>query len=131
MSDVLPRFDPESRATRLRLELDNPNLELQPDMFVDVELGLRRPPALTVPSDAILDSGLQHIVFVATGEDRFVPRSVRTGWRSADRVAITHGLSEGDRVVISGQFLMNAESRLHARADRERIESSAVAGARR
>ena len=62
MSNVLPQFDPQSRTLKTRFELDNPGSVLLPDMFVDAELHIDRPAAITVPADAVIDSGLRKIV---------------------------------------------------------------------
>ena len=92
VSKVLPQFDANSRTLKVRLELDNPGYVLRPDMFVDVEFPVTLPPALTVPADAILDSGLRKTVFVDRGNGFFEPREVETGWRLGNRVEITKGL---------------------------------------
>ena len=112
VSKVLPQFDPVSRTLKVRLELDNPGYVLRPDMFVDVEFPVTLPPALTVPSDAVLDSGLKKTVFVDRGNGFFEPRQVETGWRFGDRVEITKGLMAGEQIVISGNFLIDSESRM-------------------
>ena len=101
MSDALPQFDPQSRTLKTRFELDNPGYVLQPDMFVDVEFDADMPEAITVPADAVFDSGLRKTVFVDRGNGYFEPRRVETGWRVGDRVEILKGLMEGERVVIS------------------------------
>jgi RND family efflux transporter MFP subunit len=116
VAKVLPQFDPNSRTLQVRLELDNPGYVLRPDMFVDVEFPVTLPPALTVPADAILDSGLRKTVFVDRGNGFFEPRQVETGWRHGDRVEITKGLEPGERIVISGTFLVDSESRLEMAA---------------
>ena len=67
VAPVPPRFDPGSRTLKVRLEADNPGFLLRPDMFVDVELPIALPPAITVPADAFLDSGLEKTVFVDRG----------------------------------------------------------------
>ena len=79
VSKVLPQFDPNSRTLKVRLELDNPGYALRPDMFVDVEFPVTLPAALTVPADAVLDSGLKKTVFVDRGNGLFEPREVETG----------------------------------------------------
>jgi membrane fusion protein, copper/silver efflux system len=116
VAKVLPQFDPNSRTLKVRLELDNPGYVLRPDMFVDVEFPVTLPPALTVPVDAVLDSGLRKSVFVDRGNGFFEPREVETGWRHGNRVEITKGLEEGERIVISGNFLIDSESRLEMAA---------------
>jgi membrane fusion protein, copper/silver efflux system len=114
VSDSLPQFDPNTRTMKVRLEVDNPDFILRPDMFVDIELPTRVPPGLSVPVDALLDSGLKKRVFIDRGNGFFEPREVETGWRLGDRVQIVSGLKTGDRVVVSGTFLMDSESRLKA-----------------
>jgi len=81
-------------------------------MLVDVELPVQLPPAVTVPLDALVDSGARSRVYVERGEGIFEPREVETGWRSADRVEILHGVQPGERVVVEATFLVDSESRL-------------------
>ena len=116
MSDVLPQFDPQSRTLKTRFELDNPGFLLRPDMFVDVEFRVNLPPALTVPADSVVDSGKRKTVFVARGNGFFEPREVETGWRLGDRLQITQGLAAGEQVVVSGNFLIDSESRMRQAA---------------
>jgi len=117
---VPPQFDAATQSARLRLEADNPDEALRPDMLVDVRLQVALPPAITVPTDALLESGLSARVFVERADGAFEPRDVATGWRFGDRVEIVRGLAAGDRVVTSGAFLLDSESRL-------RHDSSAAA----
>jgi multidrug efflux pump subunit AcrA (membrane-fusion protein)/YHS domain-containing protein len=112
MSDVLPQFDPQTRTLKTRFELDNPSYILRPDMFVDVEIQVNMPEAITVPADAIIDSGRRKTVFVERGSGMFEPRAVETGWRLGSRVEITSGLDRGERIVVSGNFLIDSESRM-------------------
>jgi membrane fusion protein, copper/silver efflux system len=112
VTKVLPQFDPNSRTLKVRLDLDNPDYVLRPDMFVDVEFPVTLPPALTVSADAILDSGLRKTVFVDRGNGFFEPRELETGWRAGNRVEVVKGLDEGERIVISGNFLIDSESKL-------------------
>jgi len=112
VSKVLPQFDSASRTLKVRLELDNPGYVLKPDMFVDVEFPVSLSSALSVPSDAVLDSGIKKTVFVDRGNGFFEPRRVETGWSFGDRVEITKGLMPGEQIVISGNFLIDSESRM-------------------
>jgi RND family efflux transporter MFP subunit len=111
-SDVLPQFDAGSQSVKVRLEADNPGYLLRPDMFVDVDLLIPLPPTIAVPVDAVLDTGLRKTVFVERSAGVFEPRGVETGWRFGGRVQIVNGLVPGDRVVVSGTFLLDSESRL-------------------
>ena len=116
VSTTLPQFDPATRTLKVRLEADNPNFILRPDMFVDVELPVTFPPAVTVPADAVLDAGLRKTVFVDRGNGIFEPRLVETGWRYGNRVEIKSGLKPGERIVVSGNFLIDSESKMELAA---------------
>jgi YHS domain-containing protein len=85
-------------------------------MFVDVEFPMTLPPAIVVPADAVVDSGLKKTVYVAKGDGVFEPRKVETGWRAGDQVEIVKGLMVGEKIVISGTFLIDSESRMKAAA---------------
>jgi hypothetical protein len=85
-------------------------------MFVNVELPVAFSRALVVPTDAVLDSGLKKTVFVEHGKGVFSPRTVETGRRLDDRVEIVKGLEAGEKIVVSGNFLVNSESRLQEAA---------------
>ena len=112
VSEVLPEFDPATLTLKVRLEMDNPKFALRPGMFVDVEFPINMPPTVNVPVDAIMDSGLKKTVFVDRGNGYFEPRRVKTGWRLGDRVEIIEGLEPGERIVVSGNFLIDSESRM-------------------
>ncbi len=90
--------------------------ELQPGMFVDVEFAIEMPATLVVPADAIVDTGLRKTLFVDRGNGFFEPRQVETGWRIGDQVEVTKGLMPGERIVLSGTFLIDSESRMKAAA---------------
>jgi RND family efflux transporter MFP subunit len=115
-SNVLPVFDPATRTLKVRLEVDNPGYLLRPDMFVDVEFPVQVKRALTVPSDAVINTGLKRIVFVDRGNGYFEPRRVETGWNMNGRMEIRDGLTEGDRIIISGNFLVDSESQMQLAA---------------
>jgi len=117
VSNVPPVFDPASRTLKLRLEADNPGFLLRPDMFVDLEFSIQAPPGLFVSEEAVLDSGLQKIVYVQTAGDLFEPRPVEIGAIYGNRAMVTHGLAAGERVVTSGNFLLDSESRMKNPAD--------------
>jgi Cu(I)/Ag(I) efflux system membrane fusion protein len=117
VSDVLPQFDAATKTLKVRLEVENPGYILRPGMFVDVELSVPFSRALVVPMSAVLDSGLKKTVFVERSPGLFAPRLVETGRRFDDRVEIVKGLEPGERIVISGNFLINSESRLQEATD--------------
>jgi Cu(I)/Ag(I) efflux system membrane fusion protein len=114
VSRTPPWFDAATRSLKLRLEADNPGMALRPDMYVDVEFEAEAPEGLSVPADAILDSGTHRIVYVESSPGVFEPRHVVTGEVFGDRVAVVRGLVPGDRVVTAGTFLVDSESRMRA-----------------
>ena len=114
VSRAEPIFDEATRTLKVRLETDNPGFALKPGMFLDVWFDIELPPSLAVPPEAIVDSGLRKTVFVDRGGGYFEPRSVETGWRLSDHVEVTKGLMVGERIVISGTFLIDSESRMKA-----------------
>ena len=116
VSKVLPQFDATTRTLKVRLDADNPGFILRPEMFVDVEIPLTLPPAIVVPADAVVDSGVKKTVYVVRGDGVFEPRRVETGWRFGDRVEIVKGLMPGEKIVVSGTFLIDSESRMKAAA---------------
>ncbi|MEI9813488.1 MAG: efflux RND transporter periplasmic adaptor subunit [Acidobacteriota bacterium] len=109
-------FDAGSGALKVRLEVDNANLVLRPGMLAHVEISRQVSEALTVPIDAVIDSGLQKTVYVERGSGTFEPRRVETGRRFGDRVEILRGLDAGESIVVSGNFLLDSESRMHGAA---------------
>jgi Cu(I)/Ag(I) efflux system membrane fusion protein len=109
-----PIFDEATLTLKVRLEAANPQRALKPGMFVDVEFPVDLPPALVVPADAIVNSGLRKTVFVERGHGSFEPRLVETGSRIGDDVEVTKGLEPGERIVISGTFFIDSESRMKA-----------------
>ena len=109
VSEILPQFDPATLTIKVRLEVDNPQFALRPGMFVDVEFPINMPPTVNVPVDAIMDSGLKKTVFVDRDKGFFEPRRVKTGWRLGERAEIVEGLEPGERIVVSGNFLIDSE----------------------
>ena len=110
MSEVLPQFDPNTRTLKVRLETDNPGYALRPDMFADVDLNIDMGSGIVVSADAVIHSGAHKTVFVEVGNGSFEPRQVETGWRSGDQVQIVKGLEPGERIVTSGNFLLDSET---------------------
>ena len=116
VSEVLPQFDPATLTLKVRLEVDNPKFALRPGMFMDVKFPINLPASVNVPAEAILDTGAKKIVFVDRGNGLFEPRRVKTGWRLGDRVEILEGLAPGESIVVSGNFLIDSESRMRLAA---------------
>ena len=113
---IQPQVDPVTRTLKVRLDANNPGLRMKPEMFVTVEFGVARAKQLVVPAGAVLDTGDRQTLFVDLGNGYLEPRQVVAGDRVGDRVAITRGVSAGERVVASGTFLIDSESQLKAAA---------------
>lgn len=111
---VEPIFDAKTRTVKARLEFPNGKGELKPEMFGDVVLKTPEGKGLTVPLDAVLDSGKNKVVFVALGEGRFEPRNVSVGRTQGERIEIRSGVEAGEDVVTRAAFLVDSESRLKA-----------------
>lgn len=110
-----PTVTPETRTGKVRIELANPGGVLKPAMYASVELAAgERRKVLTVPTSAVIDSGVRRIVLVQAGEGRFEPRDVKIGTRADEYVEITEGVKEGEPVVVAANFLIDAESNLKA-----------------
>jgi Cu(I)/Ag(I) efflux system membrane fusion protein len=112
VSFIHPYVDEKTRTARVRVELDNRDGSLKPDMFAEVDIAVDHGERLVVPEPAIVYSGPRRIVFVDIGQDRLRPTLVEVGVKSDGFVEIKSGLSDGDLVVVSGNFLVAAESRL-------------------
>ncbi len=111
---VDPMLDPRTRTARVRLSFANPNGELKPEMFGEVVVERPHREVLRVPSDALIRSGTEDVVFLARGEGRFEPRRVTLGEVGRDYAEVVDGLSAGDAVVTRANFLIDSESRLRA-----------------
>ena len=112
VSYVYPTLNTEARTVRVRLELPNPGLKLKPGMYGNVTVQTDAVNTLVVPKEAVLDTGLRQLVFLDRGEGAYVPYPVKLGRRSQDDVEVLEGLKEGDRIVTSANFLLDAESKL-------------------
>lgn len=109
-----PLLNPQTRTVKLRLTFANPSGELRPEMFGEVVLRGAPHQGLRIPPDAIIDSGIDKVVFVAVGEGKFAPRKVRLGEADGTSVEVITGLQQGERVVSRANFLIDSESRLRA-----------------
>jgi len=110
---VHPTLDAKTRTVKVRFELDNTDdFFLRPQMYGNVELHVPLGERLVVPKTAVLDSGRRQLVFVGSGDGRFTPRDVKVGDRVDDYVEIKEGLSAGEHVVTSANFLVDSESQL-------------------
>lgn len=112
VSDVLPQFDPSARTLKVRVEVDNPGARLRPEMLVEVDFESDSGPCLTVPASALVYSGTRQLVYVEADSGVYQPRPVQVGRRRSGTVEIVEGLRTGERVVTSGTFLIDSESRI-------------------
>ena len=110
---LYPTLTERTRTLRVRLSAANPGGALRPGLYGTASFHSAGSNVITVPRDAVVDTGLQQHVFVAAG-DRYEPRLVTLGAQLADRVEIRSGLVEGEQVVAAGVFLLDSESRLRA-----------------
>ncbi|WP_235679280.1 efflux RND transporter periplasmic adaptor subunit [Aquibium microcysteis] len=112
---IRPEIEVQTRTARIRIELANPEGALFANMYADVEIVTGSPePVVTVPDSAVIDTGDRQVVILDKGEGRFEPRDVTIGVRGAGMTEIMDGVAEGDRVVVSANFLIDAESNLKA-----------------
>jgi Cu(I)/Ag(I) efflux system membrane fusion protein len=115
---IYPLLDASNRTLRVRLEFKNRSdrngPRLRPGMYGTVYLTLPATTGLTVPAEAVVDTGETHYLFVAKEGGRFEPRLLKIGARVKERVEILSGVAEGETVVTTGNFLIDSESRLHA-----------------
>lgn len=116
VSYIQPSVDPTTRTLKVRIEAANPNMMLKPEMFVNVEFSVSMPARMTVPAEAVLDTGLKQTVFVDRGNGYLEPREVEIGERIGDRLEVLKGLTPGERIVTSGNFLIDSESQLKSSA---------------
>jgi Cu(I)/Ag(I) efflux system membrane fusion protein len=109
---VNPFVSPAQRTTKVRIDLPNPNLELRPGMYVNADLSVDLGEGLTVPINAVVPTGSRNIVFLDKGQGKLQPRLVQLGSQVGDAYQVMSGLKEGDRVVASANFLIDAESQV-------------------
>jgi RND family efflux transporter, MFP subunit len=113
---IYPTVGAETRTGKVRIEIANPGGELKADMYASVELDTRAVAAkvLAVPDSAVIDNGVRQVVLIERGEGRFEPRPVRIGARAEGYTEIRDGMKAGETVVVSANFLIDAESNLKA-----------------
>jgi Cu(I)/Ag(I) efflux system membrane fusion protein len=109
---VYPTLDPKSRTIKVRLAFPNPNYALKPDMYADVQLTIDYGVQVVVPSEAVLNSGTRQVVFIARPGGYFEPREIKVGDEFDGQYAVLAGLKLGEKIVASGNFLIDSESRL-------------------
>jgi Cu(I)/Ag(I) efflux system membrane fusion protein len=111
---VYPYLNPETRTNRVRMEFANPGFHLKPEMYVNLTIHVMYSDRLTIPADAVLDSGVRSVAFVDIGNGYLEPRDVKIGVRGEDVYEVLAGVKAGERVVTSANFLVDSESSLKA-----------------
>lgn len=114
VQQILPQVDANTRTVRVRLIFENPGLLLKPGMYVNIELGLPLGRQLVIPASGVLQSGARQIAFVDHGNGYLEPREIQTGNRVGDDMVVLKGLSAGERIVSSANFLVDSESQIQA-----------------
>ena len=104
VSYMQPQVDPQTRTLKVRLEAENPGMRLKPDMFVDVQFAIAASAKLTVPADAVLDTGTKQTVYIDRGNGYLEPRPVEIGERMGTASRFVNGLKPGERIVTSGNI---------------------------
>ncbi|MDE1918575.1 MAG: efflux RND transporter periplasmic adaptor subunit [Sphingomonadales bacterium] len=112
ISAILPETQVDSRTLTVRIEMPNPTGRLRPGMFATVSFKASSQPALLVPSDALIRTGKRTLVMLALDQGRYRPAEVQTGREAGNETQILAGLSEGETIVASGQFLIDSEASL-------------------
>ncbi len=111
---VYPAVGEKSRAMKVRLEFANSSMQLRPGMFADVQLDESSAPVLAIPMSAVMDGGVTKYAFVVHDGKRFEPRLLQLGQTAGDWAEVLSGVTAGDEVVTSANFLIDSESRLKA-----------------
>ena len=114
VSYIMPQVDPNTRTMKVRIQLENPGNVLKQEMYGDVELKTGGARILSVPQSAVLNSGQRQVVFVDRGNGYLEPRPVEVGRQYSGSIEIRSGLKAGERIVVSGNFLVDSESQLQA-----------------
>lgn len=109
---VYPTLDPATRTVKVRLVFPNPGYELRPNMYATVQLDIDYGVQTLVPSEAVLNSGMRQVVFIARPDGYFEPREIKVGDQFDGQYAVLAGLKPGEKIVASGNFLIDSESRL-------------------
>jgi Cu(I)/Ag(I) efflux system membrane fusion protein len=113
---IFPQIDNATRTLKVRVELANKNFALKPDMYADVVLSVSYGNRLVVPQEAVMDSGSEQLVYVSLKDGYFEPRKVQVGAKVDNKFIVLAGLNAGERVVTSGNFLVDSESKLKSAA---------------
>ena len=109
---IYPSISAETRTVKIRLKLNNPNYQLKPQMFANVELKINLGKKLMIPESAVIDTGKGMVAYVDLGNGAFEPREIKAGLRSDEYIEVLRGLKEGEKVVSAANFLVDSEAQL-------------------
>jgi Cu(I)/Ag(I) efflux system membrane fusion protein len=109
---IYPFLDPKTRTVKARVEMRNPGLKLKPDMFVNASIRVPLESTIVVPLSAVIDTGKRQVVWVESSPGMFEPRDVQVGQKNSDNIQILSGINPGDKVAVSGAYLIDSESQL-------------------
>jgi len=109
---IYPFLDPKTRTIKARVEMANPGMKLKPDMFVNAIIKVPLGSAIVVPVTALIDTGKRQVVWVEMSPGMFEPRDVQVGQKTDEKVQILSGIKPGDKVAVSGSYLIDSESQL-------------------
>lgn len=124
ISFVNPFLDPKTRTIKVRVEMPNPGMKLKPDMFVNAIIKVPLGSSIVVPVTAVMDSGKRRLVWVERSPGMFEPHDVQVGQQNSDRIQILSGLKEGDKVAVSGGYLIDSEAQLKGGTGQDHSEHS-------
>lgn len=112
ISFIYPFLDAKTRTVKARVEMPNPGMKLKPDMFVNAIIKIPLAKGIVVPVTAVIDTGKRQVVWVETATGIFEPRDVQVGQRTDEQIQILSGVKPGEKVAVSGAYLIDSESQL-------------------
>ncbi|NOQ90511.1 MAG: efflux RND transporter periplasmic adaptor subunit [Gammaproteobacteria bacterium] len=116
---IYPSLDPKTRTLKVRLRFENPGERLKPNMYANVKIfGGAKEDTIVIPLEGLIRTGREERVIIALGEGKFEARNVKAGIESGDYVEILDGVNDGDKIVTSGQFLIDSEASMRASLNR-------------
>ena len=126
---IYPDLDPKTRTLKVRLRFDNPGEKLKPNMYTNVKIyGGAKDDVIVIPIEALIRTGRSERVIIALGDGKFEAREVTSGIESGDYVEIRNGLDDGEKIVVSGQFMIDSEASMRASLMRMSEPDSVDAG---
>jgi Cu(I)/Ag(I) efflux system membrane fusion protein len=109
---IYPFLDAKTRTAKLRIEIPNPGLKLKPEMYVQATVNIPQSQAMVIPASAVMDTGARQVVWIESAPGVFQPREVKAGIRSGKEIQILSGLKVGEKVAVTGGYLIDSEAQL-------------------